>query len=228
MTYRGVTAVLAGLFVAGPLAAQEGGAAAQSAEEAAPAPIEGVAASFRAPPRDVSGAYMTPNRDLSADETTWHVRVALNVAALACRGDGEAATVAAYNAMLAKDAAPLAAASAGMALRYQAKYGAQWQSRNDDNMTRLYNFFAQTVAQREFCAAAQAALVEANAVDPVDFSRFAAVALPRLEAPFLAFYARYDGYRSAVAAFEERHAPRIVIATAAPVPMATGFRNAVP
>jgi len=225
MTYRRIAAALAVTFIASPLAAQIPGNAApatQIDEDAPPAPLEGVAATFRAPPRDAAGAYITPNRDLSPEETTWHVRVALNVAALGCRDADEAATAAAYNTMLALDRAPLAAASAGMALRYQAKYGAGWQGKNDDNMTRLYNFFAQTTGQKEFCAEAKAVLRESAAVEPVDFARFTAAALPRLEAPFLAFYARYDGYRAALASWEGRHAPKVVIATAAAVPVAGG------
>ena len=48
------------------------------------------------------GRYATPNRNLSADGAVWHLRAALNVAALACRGPDEAAIVAGYNALLAR------------------------------------------------------------------------------------------------------------------------------
>ncbi|MGJ3628705.1 hypothetical protein AB5I41_20590 [Sphingomonas sp. MMS24-JH45] len=80
-----------------------------------PQPPAIVAASFATPPRDAAGRYQTPNRDLSEGESVWHLRVALNVAALGCRGADEATTIAAYNALLASARAPLAGAQAAMA-----------------------------------------------------------------------------------------------------------------
>ena len=49
--------------------------------------------------------------DVSPLETLWHVRVALNVAALGCRDADEAATVAAYNTLIRRQSAVLAAAN---------------------------------------------------------------------------------------------------------------------
>jgi hypothetical protein len=46
------------------------------------------------------GRYATPNRNLSADGAVWHLRAALNVAALACRGPESAQVVADYNTLL--------------------------------------------------------------------------------------------------------------------------------
>jgi hypothetical protein len=214
--------VVAALAVAPlPMLADRAGAQelAPPIEEVAPRLPAGMAASFVPPPQDADGPYATPNRDLSADETTWHVRVALNVAALGCRDADGAATTAAYNALLDTEKAPLDVASRGMAARYQARFGPAWQARHDDAMTRLYNFWAQPLAHDGFCAAAHDVLREAAAVEPSSFAAFAAAVLPRLEAPFLAVFAAADDYRQQIARWQDRHTPRIVIATAAVVPV---------
>ena len=59
------------LLCAAPAAAQDWSGTAVGASPAAP--IDGL------------GRRATPNIGLSGPETTWHVRAALNVAALACR-----------------------------------------------------------------------------------------------------------------------------------------------
>lgn len=119
-------------------------------------------------------------------ETVWALRSALNVAALGCRGPEEASTVAGYNAMLATEKTELAEALAAVSAGYKARYGAAWQARFDDAMTRAYNHWASPGAHDGFCAAAEAALRDVATVEPSDFAAFAAAALPQLEAPFAA------------------------------------------
>lgn len=201
-------------------------ATAQAFEDAAPLPPAGAAPSFVPPPHDATG-YRTPNSGLTPDAAVWHVRVALNVAALGCRGPGEAATVAAYNAVLRTNVATLAAASAGTEKQFKARNGAAWQSRYDNDMTRLYHFFAQPPAQSGFCATAEAVLRESAGVEPSDFAAFAASALPRLEAPFLTFFAAYDEYRASLAEWKGRHTA-VVIATASATPAAPAAFVAAP
>ncbi len=179
-------------------------ALATPADDAEPRVPDGFARSFAAPARDAGGAYRTPNRDLSPSEVTWHVRVALNVAALGCRDEATA-----YNAMLTTEKVPLAGADAGAQAAERAR-GGDWQARHDDAMTKLYNFWAQPPAQGGFCAAAGEALREAVNVEPADFPAFAAAALPRLEAPFVAAFARFDGYRAELARWTARHQPAAV------------------
>ena len=208
-------AMLPFLFLAAPATAQT------VADDPMPVAPAMVAASFATPPRAADGRYATPNRDLSAPEALWHLRVALNVAALGCRDADEVATVAGYNALLARGRDPLAAAQAGMAIVYRQRHGAAAQARNDDAMTRLYNFFAQPTGHDGFCAAAKAVLLEAAVVEPAALNDYAIAALPRLEAPFLAFFATWDGYRTAMAGWQARHAPARapVLATASAAPI---------
>lgn len=174
---------------------------------AAPRPPAGASANQIIPERDSFGRYATPNQDLSREETVWHLRAALNVAALACRDREESQTIAAYGRMLADDAAPLAAADTAVKARYRARYGAGWADRHDRDMTRLYNFFAQPTAQAGFCTVAHHVLAEVSEVAPSQLAGFAAEALPRLEAPFTDFYRDYDRYRVALAAWRAQRMP---------------------
>ena len=188
-----------------------------------PTPPAGLPESLTVPPTDTGGAYLTINHGLDAAETVWHVRSALNVAALACRGPQEAGIVAAYNALLKAQKAPLAKALKATEARYKAEQGKAWQTEHDRHMTRVYNFFAQPAAQPGFCAAATDALAEAGTTAPADFPAFAAAALPRLEAPFTDVYRAYDGYRRDLAEWKARYGtgqtaavPPDTVATAAP------------
>jgi hypothetical protein len=189
-------------------------ASAQGWSQPPQAPM-GAAPNQAIPPLGPDGRYVTLNQGLSQDETSWHVRAALNVAALGCRDAAERATVAAYNRLIARNSAVLAAAASGVKTRYRARYGAGWEPVHDRNMTRLYNFFAQPPAQQRFCAVAREVLAEVQAVRPADFAAFAAAALPRLEAPFTDFYRDYDAYRTAYAAWRSgAAAPAMAMASA--------------
>ncbi|QDZ06144.1 hypothetical protein FPZ24_00545 [Sphingomonas panacisoli] len=122
--------------------------------------------------------------DISPLETLWHVRVALNVAALGCRDADEATTVAAYNSLIRRNSAALTAANAAVDARYKAQYGAKWQDARERDMTKLYNFFAQPPAQAAFCATAKDVLAQIGTVDQGALMAFAKAELPVLEAPF--------------------------------------------
>ena len=164
----------------------------------APAPV--VALAPAAPPP------VSPiNRELSQPARVWHLRVALNVAALACRGGAELQIIADYNALLRTRKAELAAVEAALAAEFKAR-GGDWQDAYDDAMTRLYNFFSQAQARDPFCAAAADVLVRTRTLATPELTTLAGDALPILDAPFAAMAA-------------PRHAPATVIAatTAAPV-----------
>lgn len=144
----------------------------------APAPVVALAPP---PPPQVSPI----NRGLSPAATLWHFRVALNVAALACRGPGEATIIAGYNAMLRGRTTLLASAQKALSDEYRAR-GGDWQDAYDDAMTRLYNFFSQAQARDAFCAAAERTLADMPTVAPEATGAFAAAQLQLLDAPFAA------------------------------------------
>jgi len=208
MQYHWLLAPLVGvLFLVAPARAQE-------VREAPPEPPAGAAANLAIPEHGPDGAYLTPNYAVSPAEAVWHVRSALNVAALGCRSSHEAQTIAAYNALIAGKGTVLAAADAETQARYHARFGATWRGRHDSAMTRVYNFFAQPPAHDRFCAVAERLLDEAQAVPTEGFAEFAKTALVRLEAPFTDFYRRYESYRVALAGW--RNMPS-AMAISAPV-----------
>jgi len=153
----------------------------------------------------------------------WHVRAALNVAALGCRDAYEGQTVALYNAMLHQQRDVLAQADNAVRAEYHARFGAGWQDQHDNEMTRVYNFFAQPPAQVAFCAVARNVLAEAATVDSTQFLVFAADALPRLEAPFTDFYRAYDSYRGALADWRGGGSTVPVVVAGVYPPIPAGF-----
>lgn len=154
--------------------------------------------------------------DISPLETLWHVRVALNVAALGCRDADEATTVAAYNSLIKRNTAVLAAANAAVDARYKATYGAKWQDARERDMTKLYNFFAQPTAQAEFCATAKDVLAQIGTVDAGALMAFAKVQLPALEQPFWA--PAPQGQMQMV--YDHTSGTVVTVAASAPVPVA--------
>lgn len=169
-----------------------------------PAPPPGSSPNQAIPVRDTAGRFATPNVGLSREATIWHMRAALNVAALGCRDAAEQETVAQYNKLLSTQRRGLAAADLAVKAQYRARFGARWSKTHDQTMTRVYNFFAQPPAQPAFCEAARGVLLEAQTIPPGKLADFAAGALPRLEAPFTDFYVRYEAYRLAMTAWRER------------------------
>ncbi len=193
----------------------------------APAPLampKGAHVGMQIPALMSDGRYATPNRNLSADGAVWHLRAALNVAALACRGTDEATIVAGYNALLAAQKPTLNAAQTRLTAEYKAR-GGDWQDRYDDQMTRLYNFFSQSQARDAFCNAAVATLADSATVTAADLPAFASGRLAVLEKPFTDFYAAYDAWRAERAAANRmamtdtaQPAPRAVQAIPAAIP----------
>ncbi len=162
-----------------------------------PAPMPtGARPGMRIPARLADGRWATPNVGLSASGTTWHLRAALNVAVLACHGPEQSLMVNEYNALLNTRKAVLADAQTALQQEYRATRGKEWEDAFDDQMTRLYNFFAQDFAHAGFCTAARDALAAAAAVPPAALPAFAAQRLPVLEAPFTDFFTAYDRWRA--------------------------------
>jgi cell division septation protein DedD len=146
------------------------------------------------PPADAPVADAAPaapdlaeiHRGLGPLETLWHLRAGLNVAALSCQGQGGAALVADYNALLQRERAILGQAYEAKVAAARAQAGAGWQRHLDEHMTRLYNHFAWPPAQPAFCR--EAGLVARAAQAPGDggILGFAGPALARIDAPIVA------------------------------------------
>jgi hypothetical protein len=208
------TALLSGCASSG-LNAPARYAAVPTAPPPMPTLPPGLPSTMNVPATDAAGTYLTLNHNVDQAQAVWHMRSALNVAALGCRGGArEAAIIAAYNRMLKVQKAPLAKAVRATESRYKAERGKTWQSDYDAHMTRVYNFFAQPAAQQRFCEVAAEVIAEGAAVSPADFTTFAAAALPRLEAPFTDAYRAFDGYRRELAAWQAQYGTGVALADA--------------
>ena len=172
-----------------------------------PQPPAGMAATFRPPPRLPNGSYMTINSNIGPDETLWHLRSALNVAALSCAGTTQAAIVADYNGILNDKKAALLDAYTKVRANLKKSFGTGWETQFDQDNTRIYNFFSQIQpdAHQEFCLAAAPVAKEMRTVAGPALNTYAAATLPRLEKPFLEMYASFDRYRVELAEWTTRY-----------------------
>ncbi|WP_244646746.1 SPOR domain-containing protein [Sphingomonas sp. CFBP 8760] len=166
----------------------------------------------------------TINSGLGDEEALWHLRAALNVAALGCgQGPAGAGIVTRYNALLIERKAVLATAYAAEKARYGTERGAL-----DRHMTQLYNFFADPAAQRGFCAAAADVAEQVAATPAAALPGFAATALEQLERPVVApRMIVASTARAAASAPETASAPTVAPAptvAAAATPTASAWR----
>ncbi len=113
----------------------------------------------------------------------WMLRSALNVAALGCQRSGDRNIGPRYNAMLKQHDTLFTQAYVAETARYRTAHGARWQTVQDREATQLYNRYASHPDLARYCAEADAISADALRVTTQDFARFAAAALPRLEAP---------------------------------------------
>lgn len=124
------------------------------------------------------------NSGLERLEAAWHLRSALNVAALSCGRQANSAVVVNYNQFLRVQKAGLAQAFAAE----QARYGPNART-VDTHMTRVYNYFAWPPAQAAFCTLSEEVALHMAAISPDLFLDAAPVALARLDTAFGRFAA---------------------------------------
>ncbi|WP_219729741.1 hypothetical protein [Sphingomonas sp. NBWT7] len=149
---------------------------------------------MKSPTKRPDGRYFTPNLDNTDQAAVWHLRNALNVAALGCDQAG-GGVLDQYNAWLRTRAAAIDRYYQAYIREWQAPGWWDWQRVYDDNQTRIYNFYAQPAMRAAFCAAARVEVVQVAQVAEDDLPAFARAALLRLDRPFVDFYAAYDAWR---------------------------------
>ncbi|MES2336966.1 MAG: hypothetical protein V4537_02580 [Pseudomonadota bacterium] len=171
-----------------------------------PTPPGGASTSFTPPALLADGTYDTPNRALTPAATAWHLRAALNVAALRCNDE---ALIANYNGFVRTHGKALTAA------HDRAMTEAGSQAAFDGAMTRLYNYFALPPVQASFCTAAATIADEAARTPASEFGRFVTLGLPVLDGPFTNFFREYGQYRVELARWQVgTPAPRLSYDTA--------------
>ena len=149
---------------------------------------------MKSAPKLPDGTYLTPNLDNTDQAAVWHLRNALNVAALGCEQAG-GGVLAPYNAWLQTHAAVIDRYYRAYIREWQQAGWYDWERVYDDNQTRIYNFYAQPAMRAAFCAVARQEIVAVSQVADGDLVTFARASLSRLDRPFTDFYAAYDAYR---------------------------------
>lgn len=174
-----------------------------------PKPPQGAAPNLVIPATTPDGGYATLNRGLSPDAALWHLRAALNVAALQCN-IGDPAGVAAYNRLLKVHATRFAAAFKALEAEYR-RGGGDWQDRFDDAMTRVYNYFAQPPVRDPFCARALPMLTQVADLPAGGLDVVAAPDIEALDQPFVDFYRAYDRYRADLSTWTAAQPPVLTV-----------------
>ena len=123
------------------------------------------------------------HREAGEVERVWHLRAALNVAALQCARSSNSPLVKDYNLILARHRVVLGQAYAAKQARFQQTSGKAWQKAMDRHMTQLYNHWAWPPAQERFCAAAADAARRAARVAPDGFAAYAPRGLAAVDQP---------------------------------------------
>lgn len=146
------------------------------------------------PKRTTDGKYFTPNLDNTDQAAVWHLRNALNVAALGCdQAGGGVAEL--YSAWVTTQAAAIDRYYKAYIREWQAPGWWDWQRVYDDNQTRIYNFYARPAVRQAFCAVAREEVAKVGQVAEADLPAFARESLLRLDRPFVEFFAAYDKWR---------------------------------
>ena len=182
-----------------------------------PAPVAvampvGASLTMPSPAPLADGSYPTPSQGLSGQGAVWHLRVALNVAALACRGTAGDTIATRYNALLNGRRTAFAGAQNAAFKELRASGAKDPQDAWDDAMTRLYNHYALAPARDGFCAAADRVLNALSGVAADGLTRYAPAGLAELDRPFVDFYRAYDAWR-----YQRQASPGVSVAAVAPV-----------
>jgi len=127
-----------------------------------------------APPPVVATIPQAPPANAQPDmEAVWHVRSALNVGALSCRGQYEV-LAGQYNRLLDQYEGLLAQA-------YKFEESRLAVNELDRHLTQLYNHFANQRSPQNYCQTVQTILARALAADDHGFSVSASLWLTDLE-----------------------------------------------
>ncbi len=183
-----------------------------------PLPPMGAVEGMSIPEVDTSGQYLTPNRGVTANTALWHVRMALNVAALSCHGVNEPARVQ-YNQILHVHKDVLREANAAVDRNYAAAYGSNGLPARELLNTVVYNFFALPPVTKSFCPVAIEVGAKILTMPSGQLLAYAPEALTALEKPFQEFYEAYADYLRRLTEWQSRFGGTVtVVVSPTPLP----------
>ena len=172
------------------------------------------------PGRGMDGRFVTANSNISGDRAFWQLKIALNVAAIGCRGTEEATLVSAYNNIIKTHAKVIKSTEKTVITDLGKANKSNGIKERDRLSTQLFNYFAQPPAQRAFCARANEIAQLVSSEPTAQVIAQAPGHLSRLDQPFIDFYEAYAAYQVEAAAWDAKYAPAPV-ATTPVAPIAT-------
>lgn len=182
-----------------------------------PVPPDNAAAGMSIPEKDADGKYQTANRGVTSNTALWHVRMALNVAALNCDKYGPTARNQ-YNQILAMHKATLAGANAAVDRNYSVAYGSAAVGSRERLNTVVYNFFALPPVIKNFCPVAVTVGAKMMTIPSTQLLLQAPALLAELEKPFQDFYAAYADYLRRLAEWQSRFGGTVTLVVS-PTPL---------
>ncbi|SEQ54689.1 hypothetical protein [Sphingobium sp. YR768] len=183
-----------------------------------PVPPNQAADNMSLPTQDESGDYLTPNKGITSNTALWHVRMALNVAALNCDRFGDTARTQ-YNQILAVHKPILNAANAAVDRNYRVAFGRSGVGSREQLNTVVYNFFALPPVIKGFCPVAVAVGAKIMTMPSDQLLAYAPQALKELEKPYQEFYAAYADYLRRLAEWQSRFGGTVtVVVSPTPLP----------
>ncbi len=183
-----------------------------------PVPPENAAEGMAIPTKDEDGKYLTANRGVTSNTALWHVRMALNVAALNCDKYGATARNQ-YNQILSVHGQVLKAANAAVDRNYKVAYGNAGIGSRERLNTVVYNFFALPPVIKHFCPVAVTVGAKVLSTPSSQLLLMAPEWLAELEKPFQEFYAAYEDYLRRLAEWQSRFGATVtVIVSPTPLP----------
>jgi hypothetical protein len=175
-----------------------------------PVPPDNAVEGMSIPEKGADGKYLTANRGVTSNTALWHIRMALNVAALNCDKYGATARNQ-YNQLLSVHKTTLASANAAVDRNYTVAYGAAAVGSRERLNTVVYNFFALPPVIKHFCPVAVTVGAKMLVMPSTQLLIEAPALLAELEKPFQDFYAAYADYLRRLAEWQSRFGATVTL-----------------
>ncbi len=160
------------------------------------------------PPMGVDGRRITVNSGIGELETLWHLRSALNVAALNCVQPKHYQLANDYNTFLSTHKRTLSKANRAIESKFRKENGSNYRRVRDTHSTRVYNFFSLPPVKNEFCDVALTVARQLTVTPKDSVTTYAYTGLTQIESVFNRFFSAYEQYQRDLAAWNATYAPQ--------------------
>ena len=172
-----------------------------------PTPPLYAATNYITPAMGIDGRRITPNSGIDEMESVWHMRSALNVAALNCVTAEHLQLTENYNQFLDIHKKQLNDVNKAVEAKFRRETGSDYRRIRDTHSTRVYNFFSLPPVKAEFCDVALAVSQQLVLTPTDQLTTFSYGGLRLMEDVFERFFNAYDQYQRNLYAWYAEYAP---------------------